>query len=69
VWPGKVLVVALIGIGLQAAVARGFAIWMVEVINGAFSDPMYIIDAALQESASTNSGIDKGKRSILAALS
>jgi hypothetical protein len=42
---------------------------MVEVIDGAFGNPMHIIDAALQEAASTNSGIDEGERSELSAFS
>jgi hypothetical protein len=42
---------------------------MIEVIDGAFCDPMHIIDAALQEAATTDSCIDEGERSELATFS
>jgi hypothetical protein len=42
---------------------------MVEVIDGAFCDPMHVIDAALQEAAPTDGGINEGERSVLSAFS
>jgi hypothetical protein len=42
---------------------------MIEVINGAFCDPMHVIDAALEEAATTDSCIDEGERSELSAFS
>jgi hypothetical protein len=42
---------------------------MIEVIDGAFGDPMHVIDAALQEATPAHGCIDEGERSELATFS
>jgi hypothetical protein len=41
---------------------------MVEVIDGAFCNPMHVVDASLQEAATADGSIDEGQSPVLACL-
>jgi hypothetical protein len=60
-WPSELLVIALIVIHLQAAVAGGFAVWMVEVLNGPSSNKLELFGQAREVATATETGIDEGE--------
>jgi hypothetical protein len=66
--PGEDLVVALVPVGLEAAVAGGFASGMVQVLEGPHGDEMQLAGGTLQESAPSHGGIDKGEGAALMGI-
>lgn len=66
--PGEDLVVALVPVGLEAAVAGGFAAGMVQVLEGPYGDEMQLSCGTLQESASSYGGVDEGEGAALVGI-
>ena len=65
--PRELLVVALVLVALQAAIAGGVAALVVEVLACATRDVLQVARRRVEEAAAANSGIDEGECPVLPA--